>query len=130
MSRIVRQTRSLPPRLVPGQLAAAGQPAAAKIGASASVDLGQRPAQLAAPLAAHLHEPVQQLDAIVVDDQRGAVAAVQHASGLADRLLGQLDRSTGHGAGAIDDEGKVDWRPFGTRCDRDLGRDNADHEGG
>ncbi len=98
-------------RFVPGKLAAPHEPATAKIGRAACRHAAKRLPQVVALPCVHIAKPVQEIDVIVEHHQCGAIALIEHPDGLADRLFGELDRSSRHRSRTVDDERKIDRRP-------------------
>ncbi len=115
--------------LMASKLTATRKPATAEVGATSGIDAGQRHAQLVSLAGADHGQTVHEIDTIVEHHQRGPVALVEHASGMTDRLLGKLDRATGHGTGSVDHESEVDgWAGWPVAGGRSR-RDQSDHEG-
>ena len=54
---------------------------------------------------------VDDVDHLVVDDDREPVVVAEAGERLLDRQLGQADLVAAHRAGAVDDEREMDWRP-------------------
>ena len=97
------------------------QPAAREVGRAAGRDRGDDREQGVVDR----RERRDQVDVLVVGDERELVGRLEAADQERRGLLGDLELRPGHGPGAVDDEGQVQRRPRGTF--RSRRRDELEH---
>jgi hypothetical protein len=91
-----------------GDLLAAAQPALAEVGAAPGIDLAQPGSSHPTRLGRGPGARDDDVDLLVVDDDREPVVIVEPGDRRLDGLLGEADLLAAHRARAVEDEGEVD----------------------